>query len=393
MTLPITGKILTRDFILAFLAQFASSFIFFILIPTLPIYLAGLGSTEIEIGVLLGVFFFFSLICRPFVGRALLRTPERKFMIIGSSLYALASIAYLFSPPFWPFFIVRVFHGIGFGFFHTASFTFIANTASKAHRGQSLGYFSLSMTFASALAPAIGMLLINHFSFTILFLVCLGLSFCSLLVTEQLAGEQTPPLQATSTGDGFLLSPKAIRPSITNSISLFTWGALAAFFPLYALEHGVNNPGLFFTTVALMLLLGRTVGGKILDLYKRENVILPCLIAYVISMAILAFSETLFMFILVAVIWGIGNAFSMPSLVAYILDREGSSPGPAMGTLTAISDLGISLGPVLMGIVIHLAGYQVMFLCLAFIGIINLLYFHFFVREGSASSTQQHLNQ
>ena len=98
-------------------------------------------------------------------------------------------------------------------------------------------------------------------------------------------------------------------------------------------------------------------------------------------MAILAFSETLPMFILVAVIWGIGNAFSMPSLVAYILDREGSSPGPAMGTLTAISDLGISLGPVIMGIVIHVTGYQVMFLCLAFTGIINLIYFYFFVRQ------------
>jgi predicted MFS family arabinose efflux permease len=63
-----------------------------------------------------------------------------------------------------------------------------------------------------------------------------------------------------------------------------------------------------------------------------------------------------------------------------------------MGTLTAISDLGISLGPVIMGVVIRVTGYQVMFLCLAFIGIINLLYFHFFVREVSASSTQQRLN-
>jgi len=381
MTPQITRQILNRDFILAFFAQFASSFIFFILIPTLPIYLAGLGSTEIETGVLLGVFFFCSLICRPFVGRALLRTPERKFMIIGSSLYALASIVYLFSPPFWPFFIVRVFHGIGFGFFHTASFTFIANAASKAHRGQSLGYFSLSMTFASALAPAIGMLLINHFSFTILFLVCLGLSFCSLLVTNQLAGKQTAPLQAASTEDGFFLSRIAIPASVTNSISLFMWGAVAAFFPLYAVDHGVANPGLFFTTIAIMLFLGRSVGGRILDLVKRESVILPCLIAYILSMAILAFSETLPMFILVGAIWGIGNAFSMPSLVAYVLDREGSHPGPAMGTFTAISDLGISLGPVIMGIVIHVTGYQVMFLCLALTGIINLIYFYFFVRQ------------
>jgi len=30
-----------------------------------------------------------------------------------------------------------------------------------------------------------------------------------------------------------------------------------------------------------------------------------------------------------------------------------------------------------------LAGYQVTFLCLAFIGIINLIYFYFFVRERS----------
>ena len=383
MTTPKTDRIVTRDFILAFLAQFASSFIFFVLIPTLPIYLIGLGCTEVETGVLLGVFFFCSLICRPFVGKALLRTSERTFMIFGSFLYLVASAAYLFSPPFWPFFAVRVLHGIGFGFFHTSSFTFIANTASKARRGQSLSYFSLAMTFASALAPALGMLLINQFNVALLFLLCSVLSFCSLLASHRLGRRETAPLQTPSTGERFLFNRKAIPPSVTNSISLFMWGALAAFFPLYAVDHGVENPGLFFTTVAVMLLLGRSLGGRFLDLFKRESVILPCLIAYVISVALLAFSETLSMFILVGVIWGIGNAFSMPALVAYILDRVGSSTGPAMGTLTAISDLGLSLGPVIMGIVIEATGYKVMFLCLAFTGLINVIYFHFFVREES----------
>jgi len=375
-----TDRILTRDFVLTFLAQFASSFIFFALIPTLPIYLVGLGCSEVETGVLLGVFFFCSLICRPFVGRALLRTSERKFMILGSFLYLLASLAYLYSPPFWPFFAVRVFHGVGFGLFHTSSFTFIANTASKAHRGQSLGYFSLSMTFASALAPAIGMLLINHFSITMLFFLCSGLSLCTLLISYQLGKTKTAPPEFPSYEEGFLLNAKAVPASVTNSITLFMWGALAAFFPIYAAGHGVDNPGLFFTTVAVMLLLGRSLGGKILDLYKRESVILPCLIAYIVSTAILAFSETLPMFILVGVIWGIGNAFSMPSLVAYVLDRVASSAGPAMGTFTAISDVGLTLGPVIMGIVIQATGYRIMFLCLAFTGIINLMYFCFFVK-------------
>ena len=374
-------KILTREFILAFFAQFTLISIYYLLLPTLPIYLSRSGSTETEIGVLIGIFFFSSLVLRPFVGRALLRIHEKEFMIIGVLLFTFTSIAYLVTPPFWPFLIVRVFQGIGFAFFHTAVFTLIANISPEAHRGESLSYFTLSMTVSGALAPSIGMFLINHFSFTLLFLVCLGLSLCSLFITNKLERRQVIPLQDSFLEDSLFLNRKALPPSIVNSISLFIWGALTAFFPLYAINHGVTNPGLFFTTIAIVLLLGRSFGGKIFDLYNKEKVILPCLTTYVISMAILAFSKTLPMFILVALIWGIGNAFLIPSLVAYALGRVGSSPGPVMGTFTAISDLGMSLGPVVMGIVIHTASYPAMFLCLALIGIININYFHFFVRE------------
>src|SRR4030042_2964690 len=105
MKTQMTQKILTRDFVLAFLAQFAFAIVFHILIPTLPIYLSRVGSTEAEIGVLIGIFFFSSLVLRPFVGRALLKYHEKNFMIAGALLYALTSIAYLLAPPFWPFLI------------------------------------------------------------------------------------------------------------------------------------------------------------------------------------------------------------------------------------------------------------------------------------------------
>jgi hypothetical protein len=48
------------------------------------------------------------------------------------------------------------------------------------------------------------------------------------------------------------------------------------------------------------------------------------------------------MFILVAVILGIGHAFLVPALITYVLERDGSSPGPAVGTFMAISDSGIT---------------------------------------------------
>jgi MFS family permease len=76
-----------------------------------------------------------------------------------------------------------------------------------------------------------------------------------------------------------------------------------------------------------------------------------------------------------------GHAFFFPSVVAYVLDRVGSSPGPAMGTFTAVMDLGWILGPVVMGIILHVTNYQIMFFCLALMGIININYFYFFARK------------
>src|SRR4030067_884949 len=123
----VISKIITRDFVFAFVAQFAFSLSFFTLIPTLPIYLSRLKSTETEIGILIGIFSVASLVFRPFVGRALLKTPERNFMLAGAILFTFTSLAYLFAYPFWPFFLVRIFQGIGLAFFFTASSTLIAN--------------------------------------------------------------------------------------------------------------------------------------------------------------------------------------------------------------------------------------------------------------------------
>ncbi|NWF93396.1 MAG: MFS transporter [Syntrophaceae bacterium] len=377
-----TQKILTRDFVLSFFSQFTFSSVFFVLIPTIPIYLSRLGATEVEIGLLVGVSSVSSLILRPFVGRALLRIAEKKFMIAGALLYTFSCLAYLVAPPFFPFFTVRIFQGIGVALFVTASFTLVANISPEAHLGQSLSYFYLAINIAFALAPSFGMFLINQFGFTTLFLVCTGFSLCTLLITDKVKERPIDPLEDQFLKDEPFLNREAIPPAIIASIVNIIWGALTAFFPLYALSQGVSNPGLFFATFALMLILGRGLGGKILDTYKRERVIFPCLMTYIVSMGILAFSNSLPMFILVAVIWGLGNAFLYPTLVAYAIDRAGPSRGPAMGTFTAVADLGVGMGSIIMGIILHWTSYPVMFLCLAFTGVVNLLYFYFSIRKG-----------
>jgi MFS family permease len=376
-----TQKILTRDFVLCFFAQFAFSSVFFILIPTIPIYLSRLGATEAGIGILVGVLSVSSLILRPLVGRALLKIPEKKFMIGGSLLYTFSSIAYLFAKPFWPILIVRALQGIGLAIFQTASFTLITRISPDAHRGQSLSYFYLAINVAFALAPSLGMYIINLFNFTILFLVCAAFSLFTLFITLKMGSIQGVPLQSESSTDQPLITREALPTAIMAFMGSMIWGAVTAFFPLHALNHGVTNPGLFFAAMALTLIFGRAFGGRILDLYAREKVIFPCLIAQIIAMGILTFSTTLPMFILVAVVWGIGNAFFYPTLVAYTIDLAGASRGPAIGTYLALSDFGAGMGSVTMGFIVHLTNYPFMFFCLAITGIINLSYFHFAVKK------------
>ena len=370
-------RIFNREFIVNFLAQFTFSFVSFILIPTIPIYLSKFQAKGGEVGFLVGILSICSLIPRPFIGRALQRLSERKFMIAGALLYILSSFAYLLAPPFWPFLIVRILQGIGLAFFSTASFVLIANIASGVHRGRIISYYYLSFNFAFALAPYFGMLLINHFNFTVLFLVCAGLSLCTLFTTTRLTKIHGVPEENQAKRNQPLFSPEALPPALIAFTLNVIWGSLGAFVPLYALEHGISNPGIFFAVYAIMLILGRGLGGRILDLYDKKKVIMPCLVTVIISMVMLLFSTTLFMFILVAIVLGTGWAFLYPALVLYLIENSESSRGPSISVFTALGDLGTGIGPMVMGIILQWTGYSVMFLCLTFISIVNVAYFYY----------------
>ena len=93
-------------------------------------------------------------------------------------------------------------------------------------------------------------------------------------------------------------------------------------------------------------------------------------------MTLLAFSTSLKMFILVAVIQATGHAFLIPSLAADTIDLAGASRGASIGLLSAAGDLGMVLGPTMMGIILSFSSFPAMFLCIALIGLMNFAYFY-----------------
>jgi MFS family permease len=374
-------KIITRDFVLAFLSQFMFCFAFSMLIPTLPIYLSRLGSREGEIGVLIGVLSFSSVVLRPSVGKILSKVPEKRFMVAGSLLSAVTSVGYLVTFPFWPFLLVRLLQGVGYGFFFTASNTLIANISPETRRGQSVSYFYLSLNIPFALAPAFGMFLINEFSFSLLFWVSTGLYVLSVVFLLGLRKKDVTPSFTPASRPGSSIHRDLLPPSIMAFLVSIIWGTVTTFFPLFALGHGVTNPGFVFTVLAVVLILTRIAGSRSLDLFRRDLILLPCLVMYGVSMTLLVFSRTLPMFLVVAALWGGAHALLYPTLVAMAIDKAGSSKGLALAVFTAVSDLGLGLGPVIMGVILRWTSYPIMFLCVVLTGIINLSYFLTFVRR------------
>jgi MFS family permease len=116
--------------------------------------------------------------------------------------------------------------------------------------------------------------------------------------------------------------------------------------------------------------------------------ILAFIFINMVTMIILSFSKTLPMFILVGLLWGTGGAFFMPASMAHAFAYAGSSNATAVGTFQAFTDLGMALGPAIMGVIIPFTGYPIMFFCLAFICLIDLAYFQFLVRKkGNVTSS------
>jgi hypothetical protein len=141
---------------------------------------------------------------------------------------------------------------------------------------------------------------------------------------------------------------------------------------------GKLNPGLFFTTIAITLIVSRTLGGRVLDMPNKKVLVLLCLATSILSMVVLSLSRTQPRFLLSAVIWSAGHAYLIPSLLTLALARAGSSPSPVVATFYAISDLGVFVGPLIMGVVVHYTSYPVMFFCLSLVAIVNFLYFWWF---------------
>lgn len=302
-------------------------------------------------------------------------------MMVGAGVFAASMVSLIVLPLFWPLFVVRLFQGLAFAFLDTAVLAFVVRIVPQAYVGQGISYCLLAVNFSLALSPMLGMFLINRFTFIVLFVVGAGLSLGALVFSFLIKGPRRVTPNVDASQKGFAINTKVIPTAISCLFHNMIWGSLLAFIPLYALKRGVANPAPFFTAIAAMTIACRIFGGRILDTYDREKIIMTFIATSVLVCAALAFAKNLPVFMAVGIVWGTGAAFIFPALMALAMNRAGSSSGTAVGTFRALGDSGLALGPMMMGAIVSFTSYPTMFLCLALTAFMNFMYFMFFVRR------------
>lgn len=353
----------TKDFILILLSTISVYIAFHSLIPTLPMYIKELGGSTGTAGLALGLLTGGAVLIRPFSGWALDGYGRRLILLGGLLLFLLPSLFYIGAVPLSMLLFLRLIQGFGWGICNTAAATAASDLVPPSRLGEGLGYYSLSSSVSMAIAPAIGLWLIDKFSFQALFITCALLIFASFAMALPI---KYPRLEKRAGGTKInFLEKTALRPAIVILLVSITYSSLLSFLVMYARQQGVGSAGIFFTTLAFTTLLSRPFSGRIVDNMGTRGydlVVVPGILFMAAAMLLLAHISGLGYLILGGVIYGIGFGFVQPTMLALCISNvQPSKRGAANATYWTAFDIGIALGSVLWGIVANAFGYEMMF--------------------------------
>lgn len=192
---------------------------FYLLLPTLPLYIKHLGGSETQVGLAAGAFTLTAVVFRPMVGGLVDRYGRRAFYIWGLIFFVLSMYLYDWVGSILLLLALRILHGASWAFSTTSIGTVITDLIPASRRGEGMGWYGMAMTVAMAIGPMLGTYIVGGYSFQTLFLVATGLS----LVAFILAYMTRAPYQAKPSAGRIQLVEKSVLPV---TVAIFFWLSL-----------------------------------------------------------------------------------------------------------------------------------------------------------------------
>jgi MFS family permease len=358
-------SIWNRNFILNLAVTFSLFLSMYMLLPTLPIYARTLGGNETIAGTIVGLFTLSSVLVRPLFGNLLDRQGRKLILITGIIISIIAILAHNLAFHLVTLMVLRVIHGIGWGASTTATLTIASDLIPAEKRNEGMGFYGISSIIAMSLGPALGLSLLNY-SFSMLItastiLAALGL-FVTFFINYEKSQNKIVRKAETRPGKVVIFEKTAIPPALVLLFITLTYGGIVSFIPLYAGNRGIQNIGLFFTVYAIVLLISRPLIGRLADRYGGRKFVAPGILLIAAALVLLVKADSLPLFLLSGIVYGLGFATVQPILNAVVVSlAPPERRGAANATFSTAMDLGIGIGSILLGFIVQKAGYEYMY--------------------------------
>lgn len=391
-------KLWTRDFVFGTTVNFLVMLNYYGLMVVVADYaMKTYDAAASTAGLAASIFVIGALIARLFSGRIMDRVGRKRLLIIGAVLEVAFSALYLVGVGLWLLFVVRLLHGIAFGMCSTSIGTIVTALVPDNRKGEGVGYYMLSVTLGAAIGPFLGMFLTQNAGFQTLFIVTATVAGACLLAATQVRVPKTPVPservtqkandiardERTERAGGF----RVPRPRIANyletsvvpisavcALLFFCYSSLLAFLTPFAAESGLEAPASFFFVVyAIATFVTRPFTGKLFDRKGDRAVMIPAFIAFIFGMGLLATVYRPAAMLIAAALLGFGvGTIQASGLALAVRIAPDDRLSLANSTFYILLDIGVGVGPLLLGIVQPVWGYRGLFEAMSFVAIVAL---------------------
>ena len=379
------AKLWTRDLVLIILVNLCVFTNHIMSLSTFPFYIQSLGGSEAVAGICAAAFAFVAVIIRPFVGWWLDNGVRKVALVVGLLLLGAAPLGYVFVPVLSMSIAFRMLHGIGLSFSNSTTATVASDVICRPRFAEGMGYFGMATALASAIAPALGLSLMEGFGFGTLYAVAAGIAGLGLVlfafVRTRKVNVPKKKLDLRT-----IINRDSLPATATMLVFMLTFGALENFVAIFAAENSLPSGSIYFIVMSVMLLVVRVTLGKLVDQRGEAIFVYTCNAAMLVAFLLLALVPNTATYILSAVLAGYAFGGLEPSLQSMAVHTStDETRGSANSTFLCGYDIGYGLGGGLAGSLITAMGYSSMWTIVSLACVASVLIYVAWARHSDTS--------
>ena len=208
-------------------------------------------------------------------------------LVAGRVLMGLAPLGYVFVPVLSAAIAIRMLHGMGLSFSNSTTATVASDVICRPRLAEGMGYFGMATALASAIAPALGLSLMEGLGFRALYAAAAAIAAVGLVLFS-LVRAPRPSVPKKRLDLRTIINRDSLPATVTMLVFMFTFGALENFVAIFAAQRSLPSGSIYFLVMSAMLLLVRVTLGKLVDQRGEAFFVYTCNAAMLVAFLLLA---------------------------------------------------------------------------------------------------------